>query len=61
MHLIQKNLAVPDLGIGIFDVDAASPEGFDFGSFQNHPGLIFIINKKIVFGLTIFRYDFDMF
>ncbi len=61
MHLMEKNLSVLDLGIGILDIDLAVSHGLDFGAFQDDSSLIFIFDEVVEPGFSVVRNNFFMF
>jgi hypothetical protein len=55
MHLMEKNLSVLDLGIGILDIDLAVSHGLDFGAFQDDTRLILVFDEVIEPGFSVVR------
>ncbi len=60
VHLVNKHFTVFDLGVSIFQMGLAEPQGLDFGSLKHHSGFKFILNKVVKAGFTVIGYDFDM-
>lgn len=61
MHLINKDFAVFQLGIGVFQVGPALSERFDLAALQHDARFILVFKEKIVSGFPVFGYFFDVF
>ena len=61
VYFINKYLTFFYPGIGIREVCATKPQGFDFGSQKDHPRLVDILNKIAVPGPSVLSDCFYMF
>ncbi|MEJ1993015.1 MAG: hypothetical protein P8X50_15355, partial [Maritimibacter sp.] len=59
VHLINKHFTIYNPGIGILKAGLAEPQGFDFGSFEDQAGLVFVFDKVVKSGFAVDRNDFD--